>query len=693
MNLLAYYPGAVEVNHTPISPRGIVVAYDPHADQPIIDVNGSLWRLNALTFDVDDDAAWRAVARQSAELSWDPNQPRDPEGFPTGGQWTAKIPGLSDLTYVKELGGSTGAQLFKDEKGKLWVVKKGKTFEHLKSEHEANLIYAQLGVNVPRGKLFTDDKVRISEFIDGKLLSSLTGSYRQAAIDHIREDFAVDALLANWDVIGMGQDNIIVDKDGVPWRIDNGGSLEYRAQGGLKGSAWNSAVGEIDSMRSPSTPAGKIFAGITNEEIAKQVTTIMEKADALPMGSMLQQRYNTLVQKFHGTFAGKTLAPGAAEEIAGYKAELASAKGENAKTNAASNLAVSADEFGISKGSFLGSTLKEKIYNAKKIAKLNPIQAKKVALLNDGTDDKLLILPSSFTKDQIDAFKAANPGKQLKLVIASKALESKFSMYGVASAHELWHKSFDEPGSLPLAHPSLKPTHKPTGTPKAPLPKSSNPKANLYVSKVFWDEFDSQYSNEYDKDKIYKREKVTTGGSYEFPMEKGNGAYGEKVTAPLSKIPGINSAISQWKGSPSDIHNAELGKPHSPHSAKHAKVIQAARFDPSVPKYSGIAYRGMHGIEPGTHSYEQFTLPGNIVEFNASQGASRNPGMGLAKQPFMLRVATKTGISIEKIGGFHSEYELWLPAGSKWRVVGVAYDIVMHGSKVKTFVDLEEIVK
>lgn len=52
--------------------------------------------------------------------------------------------------------------------------------------------------------------------------------------DRLAEGADVDAMLGNWDVIGMAADNILVDKDGKPWRIDNGGSLSFRAQGGKK---------------------------------------------------------------------------------------------------------------------------------------------------------------------------------------------------------------------------------------------------------------------------------------------------------------------------------------------------------------------------------------------------------------------------------------------------------------------------
>lgn len=48
------------------------------------------------------------------------------------------------------------------------------------------------------------------------------------------EHFMVDALLGSRDVAGLEDDNILWDKSGTPWRLDQGGTLEFRAMGGFK---------------------------------------------------------------------------------------------------------------------------------------------------------------------------------------------------------------------------------------------------------------------------------------------------------------------------------------------------------------------------------------------------------------------------------------------------------------------------
>ncbi len=148
----------------------------------------------------------------------------------------AELPGLDDLTFVESLGGSTGAQLFEDAGGVRYVVKSGSSNAHIQSEYLADELYRALGANVPRARLVERDGTtyKIAEFVDGKLLSELSGKRLAAAHAELQKHFAADALLGSWDVIGLGADNIIVDKAGKVWRIDNGGSLLFRAQGGTK---------------------------------------------------------------------------------------------------------------------------------------------------------------------------------------------------------------------------------------------------------------------------------------------------------------------------------------------------------------------------------------------------------------------------------------------------------------------------
>lgn len=207
----------------------------------------------------------------------------------------ASIPDPSTLKVQKKLGGSTGAQLAVAPDGSKWVVKKGNNQGHVRAEAQADDIYRALGFKVPEGRIFEtpDGPVKVTRFLEGaKPLGSLSGYERQAAYDKLKDGFAADAVLGNWDVVGMGADNVMVSPDGEVWRIDNGGSMEFRAQGDVKsGTEWNDYPTEIWSMRDAaangSTAAAYGDMGI--HDIAKSIEAIdwtaIEKVADIPPGT------------------------------------------------------------------------------------------------------------------------------------------------------------------------------------------------------------------------------------------------------------------------------------------------------------------------------------------------------------------------------------------------------------------------
>jgi HK97 family phage portal protein len=213
-----------------------------------------------------------------------------------GGGGGDSIPDASALSRVKNLGGSTGAVLMKNEAGDQFVVKSGNSAGHVRSEAATNDIYAAIGVAVPKHKLDESDKSspkQVSEYLDGaKPLGSLKGAAREKAIASLRENFAADALVANWDVVGLNEDNVLV-KGGEAYRVDNGGSLTYRAQGAEK--KFGPTVGEIDSLRS-SDQGRPIFGSLKNEEVASQIRKLASKRQKIlratpqPLRGVMAQR-------------------------------------------------------------------------------------------------------------------------------------------------------------------------------------------------------------------------------------------------------------------------------------------------------------------------------------------------------------------------------------------------------------------
>ena len=146
-------------------------------------------------------------------------------------------------TLGTRLGGSTGARLI-EVNGKKYVLKGGASEEHLISEQAADEAYRAAGIRVPPQRTLiapNGRRYKVAELIEGQALGKWWAKASKAERDAMRGKLIagldVDAMLGNWDVIGMAADNILVDKDGNPWRIDNGGSLAFRAQGARKADA------------------------------------------------------------------------------------------------------------------------------------------------------------------------------------------------------------------------------------------------------------------------------------------------------------------------------------------------------------------------------------------------------------------------------------------------------------------------
>ncbi len=114
----------------------------------------------------------------------------------------------------------------------LYVMKHGASNERTRDEVTADAIYRAAGVAVPWSRYVVDENGvgwRAAEYVAGVRLGEWmkTAAPARAAevARQIRGGFAADVLLGNDDVIGQTQANVIVDRDGVPWRVDNGWAL------------------------------------------------------------------------------------------------------------------------------------------------------------------------------------------------------------------------------------------------------------------------------------------------------------------------------------------------------------------------------------------------------------------------------------------------------------------------------------
>lgn len=186
------------------------------------------------------------------------------------------------LKEVRHLGGSTGADLVQNSAGEQWVRKRGANADHLREEVMADSLYRANGVAVPESRLYetASGPVKLAQFVKGtqlnEYLRTAGAAEKEAALRDIQKGFAVDALLGNWDVAGLNMDNILVDAVGKAWRIDNGGSLRFRAMGTAKGNDWNAFPDELWTLRdsAKNSVTGKIFGGLDIYGIARQIETL-----------------------------------------------------------------------------------------------------------------------------------------------------------------------------------------------------------------------------------------------------------------------------------------------------------------------------------------------------------------------------------------------------------------------------------
>ena len=190
---------------------------------------------------------------------------------------------FKDMEKLEAAKGSNEGGLYLNKAtGEKWYIKTPASADTAVNEVVANHLYELAGVKVPITQ-YIDVNGRLSiasKWVEGieknkALISSGKG------ISGIVEGFGMDAWLANWDVVGLSYDNLLLDGKAAV-RIDNGGSLLYRAQGGLKGDAFGSVVHELDTLRNASLnpQSASVFAKMTEKQLEASVLKVLQIADS-----------------------------------------------------------------------------------------------------------------------------------------------------------------------------------------------------------------------------------------------------------------------------------------------------------------------------------------------------------------------------------------------------------------------------
>jgi SPP1 gp7 family putative phage head morphogenesis protein len=195
--------------------------------------------------------------------------PINPSAIPSGPAAADDPFTLNGKDYVPgpRLGGSTGAILYTDANGvPRLVVKKGGAPGQNDAEYTANKVYAAMAdaglpVSAVTTNYLPDGRIASDFLTGGVLLKDLSSSQRaQFKVDEqIRQGLLADALLANWDFLGMGSDNMMLS-GGKLYRIDNGGTFNFRAQG--KPKPFDAVPMEVFSLRKSSGQANSAWAAV-----------------------------------------------------------------------------------------------------------------------------------------------------------------------------------------------------------------------------------------------------------------------------------------------------------------------------------------------------------------------------------------------------------------------------------------------
>lgn len=192
---------------------------------------------------------------------------------------------ILDSSSMEQIGpqaGSNPGGLFEDKAtGEKWYVKYPQSGEHARNEALAAHLYKLTGAKVPDVKLIRDANGKLgvaSKIIEG--LKENAQLLMSGKASGVMEGFAADAWLANWDVMGLTYDNMLVKGGKYAYRVDTGGALLFRAQGARKGAAFGNVVEEWTSFRTvQSYTTTPVFKNITEKQLLASANRVLKISD------------------------------------------------------------------------------------------------------------------------------------------------------------------------------------------------------------------------------------------------------------------------------------------------------------------------------------------------------------------------------------------------------------------------------
>ena len=211
----------------------------------------------------------------------------------------------------EQAGSNEGGMYRNEETGEQYYVKTPRDPEIGRNEILASKLYQLAGVEIADANpaVRNGEFSVASTFVPGLSMDEMTLSSER--VPGVQENFVVDAWLGNWDVVGLEFDNLLL-KDGRGIRIDPGGTMAYRAMGGLKNNMreglWGPMADDVDSMRNPDIAfeASQVFDKVTNEDLVNGIDKVLNiPADALAdavnqFGPIEESQKQELIQVLEG---------------------------------------------------------------------------------------------------------------------------------------------------------------------------------------------------------------------------------------------------------------------------------------------------------------------------------------------------------------------------------------------------------
>lgn len=212
-----------------------------------------------------NEATEKAAKRATGGIQFDDlEQIGDQDGSNTGGLFKSKVDGQK--FYIKAPDSELAAKV-EVLSAKLYQAAGVKV-----ADVDFIKLTGKIGGSDVSGRLGISSRIEEIADVNPSQMGALTGA---------KEGFAADAWLANWDVIGNGsakQLNMKKMPDGSAFRIDTGGTLFFRAQGGRKAFT-GTDIPELDSIRNNNYNSGDVFGDITEDQLVSGVARIVAIED------------------------------------------------------------------------------------------------------------------------------------------------------------------------------------------------------------------------------------------------------------------------------------------------------------------------------------------------------------------------------------------------------------------------------